>query len=198
MPKFVKDTAYTWNFGNSGQSPGVNYDCGYCGNKVAPVASMTGQLTMHGAPQNRYGRIYFCPMCVRPTFNDGFGDQVPAVRLGAELKNLPEDGLKQLYGEARDCSASGAYTACVMACRKILMNLAVREGAKESGSFVGYVDYLSDNNFVPPKGKAWVTKIKDKGNEANHEIKPMTAEDAKEILYLVEMLLRFNFELGTP
>jgi hypothetical protein len=159
---------------------------------------MTGQLTMHGAPQNRYGRIYFCPMCVRPTFNDGFGDQVPAVRLGAELKNLPEDGLKQLYGEARDCSASGAYTACVMACRKILMNLAVREGAKESGSFVGYVDYLSDNNFVPPKGKAWVTKIKDKGNEANHEIKPMTAEDAKEILYLVEMLLRFNFELGTP
>lgn len=198
MARYIKDTAYNWQIGDAGQTPGLAYDCGYCGHKVAPVIRIVGQATIRGTAQNRWGQIFFCPMCMRPTFVDGYADQVPAPRMGAELKNLPEDGLKQLYDEARDASAAGAYTACVMACRKILMNLAVREGADANGTFVGYVNYLSENNFVPPKGKVWVTKIKDKGNEANHEIKPMTQEDAKEILYLVEMLLRFNFELGTP
>jgi hypothetical protein len=85
-----------------------------------------------------------------------------------------------------------------MACRKILMNLAVLEQAKPGLSFVEYVDYLGANGFVPPKGKAWVGQIRAKGNEANHEIKPMLQKDAQEIMLLTEMLLRFNFELGTP
>ena len=36
------------------------------------------------------------------------------------------------------------------------------------------------------------------GNEANHEIKLMTKADCDDTLKLVEMLLRFNFELADP
>lgn len=78
------------------------------------------------------------------------------------------------------------------------MNLAVLEGAASGKGFVEYVNFLADNGFVPPKGKAWVDRIRDKGNDANHEINEMSESDAKDIMMLVEMLLRFNFELGTP
>ena len=78
------------------------------------------------------------------------------------------------------------------------MNLAVRESAPEDKNFAFYVDYLATKGFVPPKGRPWVDKIRDKGNEANHEIKEMQEQDAKDILHLVEMLLRFNFTLVTP
>ena len=75
------------------------------------------------------------------------------------------------------------------------MNLAVVEGASENMSFVQYVDYLSSNGFVPPKGKPWVDKIRQKGNEANHEIHTVSPTDAADILRLTELLLKFNFEL---
>ena len=156
---------------------------------------MKGQLSVNGATQNRFGTIHFCPVCFQPTYIDDLLAQIPAVRLGADLKAVPEDGLKQLYNEARDCSAAGAYTACVMVCRKILMNLAVREGAAEGDSFVNYVTYLADRGYVPPKGKGWVDKIRQRGNDANHQIALMSANDAAEVMKFVEALLRYNFEL---
>ena len=82
-----------------------------------------------------------------------------------------------------------------MIARKILMHVAVEEKAAPNLKFIEYVDYLSINNFVPPKGRDWVNKIKDKGNEANHELQAMSADDAKEIMHLTEMLLRFNYEM---
>ena len=180
------------------QVSGVRFRCGHCGADAGVVDILRGTLLHRaGANAGNYASILFCPVCSQPTYQDIDQKQFPAYPLGADLKNLPA-GIAGLYREARNCSGVGAYTACVMACRKILMNLAVREGAKEGGSFVGYVDYLADNNFVPPKGKVWVTKIKDKGNDANHEITEMSEPDAKEIMMLVEMLLRFNFELGDP
>jgi hypothetical protein len=56
------------------------------------------------------------------------------------------------------------------------------------------VNYLSDNGFVPPDGKDWVDHIRTKGNEATHEIKIMSKEDAEELLSFAEMLLKFIFE----
>jgi hypothetical protein len=66
-----------------------------------------------------------------------------------------------------------------MACRKILMHIAVNRGAPaEDTSFKQYVEYLDGHGYVPPDGKAWVDYIKDRGNEANHEIKAFEREDA--------------------
>lgn len=91
-------------------------------------------------------------------------------------------------------SDQDAFTACVLACRKLLIHLAVQEGAKPNLSFVDYIDYLANKGYVPPNGKIWVDHIRKKGNEANHEIVLMSQDDARELLSFVEMLLKFMYE----
>jgi hypothetical protein len=88
----------------------------------------------------------------------------------------------------------GSFTAAVLCCRKLLMHIAVEKKAKEGLSFQTYVEYLSEKNYIPPDGKEWVDHIRDKGNEANHEIKIMKKEDAEDLLIFMEMLLKFIYE----
>ena len=47
---------------------------------------------------------------------------------------------------------------------------------------------------MPPNGKVWVDYIRQRGNEANHEIALMTQQDAEALITFVEMLLRFIYE----
>jgi hypothetical protein len=47
---------------------------------------------------------------------------------------------------------------------------------------------------VPAGAKDWVDHIRQRGNEANHEIAMMSAADAQELLVFVEMLLRLVYE----
>ena len=74
------------------------------------------------------------------------------------------------------------------------MNIAVAEGAAEGLRFVEYIDYLENNNFLPPKGRDWVDHIRQKGNEATHEIAIMMQEDAEELIIFIEMLMKFIYE----
>jgi hypothetical protein len=74
------------------------------------------------------------------------------------------------------------------------MHIAVDKGADEGKRFIEYIEYLSDNNYVPPNGKAWVDHIRKKGNEANHEIKIMSKGDALNLITFIEMLLKFIYE----
>ena len=74
------------------------------------------------------------------------------------------------------------------------MHIAVDKGAKEGLKFIEYVEYLSKNNYIPPGAKNWVDIIRDKGNEANHEILIMNGDDAKDLLKFVEMLLKIIYE----
>ncbi|MCT7650544.1 DUF4145 domain-containing protein [Aliarcobacter butzleri] len=96
--------------------------------------------------------------------------------------------------KARRCTGEGCYTGAVLLCRKMLMNIAVVQGAKEGLKFIEYVTYLSDNGYTPPNGKHWVDHIRKKGNEATHEIAVMNEDDAKELIIFIEMLLRFIYE----
>ncbi|MBK9304696.1 MAG: DUF4145 domain-containing protein [bacterium] len=57
-----------------------------------------------------------------------------------------------------------------------------------------YVQFLADNNYVPPDAKGWVDHIRKKGNEANHEITVMIREDAEDLLSFIEMLLKVIYE----
>jgi hypothetical protein len=107
---------------------------------------------------------------------------------------VPE-ALNALYEEARRCTSQNCFTAAVLVCRKMLMNIAVQEGAAEGLKFIEYVTHLSDHGYVPPNGKHWVDHIRKKGNEATHEIALMSENDARELLGFVEMLLRFIYEL---
>jgi len=74
------------------------------------------------------------------------------------------------------------------------MNLAVSKGAGAGESFLRYVEFLAASGFVPPDGKGWVDHIRDKGNEANHEVKIMSREEAEQLISFSEMLLKFVFE----
>lgn len=76
----------------------------------------------------------------------------------------------------------------------MLMNISVQQGAKENLNFMKYVQYLSDNGYVPPNGKHWIDHIRKKGNEATHEIIAMENADAHDLLFFTEMLLIFLYE----
>ena len=117
----------------------------------------------------------------------------PSPALGNPIQHLSTD-VNEVYEEARRSTKENCHTAAVLLCRKILMNIAVNQGAKANLNFMDYVNYLSDNGYVPPNGKHWVDHIRKKGNDATHEIILMTSEDAKDILTFTEMLLKFIYE----
>jgi len=168
----------------------INFACGYCSKETAPSKMYeTGTGADYGA------HIYICPNCTQPTFIDENGNQTPGVMLGKAVDGITSNDVAQLYQEARYCISVGAFTATVMVCRKILMNLAVQHSAKENENFFFYVDFLANNGFMPQQGRPWVDAIRKKGNEANHEIALMDDKDAQFILQFTEALLIFNYEM---
>ena len=163
-----------------------SYICGYCGEKTG--------VRVGYYQEKASNRMYICGGCNRPTFFDADMDQqTPYPILGNQVRHLPST-IEPLYEEARRCTQVNAYTACVLACRKILMHVAVEKGAEDGKKFIEYVQYLADKGYVPPDGKGWVDHIRNKGNEATHEIVMMNQENADELLSFVEMLLKFVYE----
>lgn len=169
-----------------------SFVCGYCGDKVSSDKGyMTGEAS--DGSGNQTGGVYICSNCHAPTFFSPDDYKFPNSPFGNSISNLP-DGLNSIYEEARKCTSQNCYTASVMLCRKILMNIAVDKGADKDLSFLKYVNYLSDEGYIPPDGKQWVDHIRKRGNEANHEINLMDEKDAKELIIFSEMLLRFIYE----
>lgn len=167
---------------------GRSYTCGYCGRGVGPNTGFWAR------PEGSGHFIYICSFCRRPTYFEPDGTQYPGVAYGTEVEHLPE-AVRRLYDEARNAMSVNAFTAAVMTCRKVLMNVAVTEGAKPGKSFADYVKWLADEGYVPAKGRTWVDRIREKGNEANHEIPDIDRTDAEDILSFTEMLLKVNYEM---
>lgn len=170
-----------------------SFTCGYCGNDIASEKGWHANLNGHGnSTQN--AAIFLCHRCTRPTFIDHDGKQSPGVIAGNPVADISDLGAEALYAEARVALGSGAFTAAVLACRKLLMHIAVAKGAEAGASFVSYVEYLASHNYVPPDAREWIDHIRKKGNEANHEIVIMSKSDAEDLLSFSEMLLRLIFE----
>jgi hypothetical protein len=186
--KFFDPAQYCWlsiqNIDN------MSFVCGYCNDKIATDRGYAIGKKPHNS---RVGGLYICPNCQGPTFIDLNRNIFPSYAIGNKVNNLPDE-LDDLYEEARRCTSHNSYTASVLLCRKILMNIAVHQEAKENLNFLQYVEYLSGKGFIPPNGKHWVDHIRKKGNEANHEIALMNEVDAKELLIFTEMLLKFIYE----
>lgn len=161
-----------------------SYRCGYCGHFVGPDRGYYAE--------NPTFRIYICSFCNQPSYFAG-DHQTPGIAYGNEVDHLP-DGVGALYREARNCVAVSSFTAAVLTCRKLLMNVAVAQSAPEGQSYLAYVTYLAEKGYVPPHGRGWVDHIREKGNEANHEIKLIERADAEQLISFVEMLLKFIYE----
>lgn len=174
--------------------PPKTYVCGYCGDKVGPNRGLAGKYTVHSGGSPVASFLYFCSSCGKPTFFDEAGGQWPGVAYGATVDALPPD-VATLYDEGRRCMSVSAYTTAVMACRKLLMHIAVEKGAKENQNFREYVTWLVDNHYVPPGGGGWADQIRGQGNHANHEIDLIDKHTAEQITSFVELLLKFVYEM---
>lgn len=169
-----------------------SYTCAHCGNLVSSSLGYRRTAKPDGTgPQ--LAAVYLCPHCQEPTYVDPHGRSIPGEPYGAAVAHLPED-VHALYEEARRAGTAGCPTAAVLLCRKLLMCVAVTQGAETNRRFIKYVDYLDEQGYIPPNGKAWVSHIRRKSNEASHEIRIMASEDAAELIRFSEMLLRFVYE----
>lgn len=168
-----------------------NFTCGHCGK---PIASEKGYFH---STKEQY--VYICHFCDKPTYliinpYNEIVSQVPGTIFGDEVEGIDDENIKMLYNESRRSMSCGTYTGAIMCCRKLLMHIAVSKGASEGQNFIEYVEYLANNNYVPPGSKDWVDHIRKKGNEANHEIVIMKKEDAEEIISFSAMLLKVIYE----
>ncbi|NRT88720.1 DUF4145 domain-containing protein [Clostridium beijerinckii] len=169
------------------ESSSKSYTCHYCN---ANTASTFGYWNI-----DEENFIFICPECGHPTYFDSSGTQYPGVAYGDKIKHIDNAAVEKLYEESRNCMANQCYTATVLCCRKLLMNVSVAKGAAEGLKFVQYVNYLEDNLFIPPTCRIWVDSIRTKGNEATHEIAIMNEREAKLILNFTSMLLKLIYEM---
>jgi Domain of unknown function (DUF4145) len=92
-------------------------------------------------------------------------------------------------------------TAAVMMCRKLLFHVAVAHGlAEKDGSgrapnFAEALQHLEDEGIFTKHMRPWIVKIKDVGNEANHEIPTTTSEQAMDVALFTRQLIRLAYEL---
>lgn len=117
-----------------------------------------------------------------------------------EPSGLPETE-KRVWGEARRCLSVNANAAAVMLCRKILFHVAVTHGLEakdEKGwapSFKECTDHLLAEGLITARMKPWVDRIKDVGNEANHEIEPISPAQASDVAAFTQKLLELAYEM---
>lgn len=174
----------------------TSFTCGYCSNKVSsdngyPLYSERLDSSQNHSKAGINGGVYICPQCLNPTFLYD-ANQVPGPIIGNEVEHLPE-GLAEIYDEIRKNISGTCYTSAVLLSRKLLMHIAVEQGADKKLKFIQYVNYLVDKGFTPPNSKPWVDSIRQKGNEATHEIKIMVEKDATHLLIFLEMILKFLY-----
>lgn len=166
------------------------YTCFYCQRQIAPDKGFNFVTVGSGEP-SRNIKIRICHNCNHPTYFYG-GKQYPSPPFGKHVDHVPGNAAN-IYEEARNCMAVNTFTAAVMACRKILMHVAVEKGAKKGESFKSYVEHLS-GKYISEESKSWVDLIRDKGNEANHEIVQMSKPDAEQMIEFTAMLLTIIYE----
>ncbi len=185
---------YRWeNIQNIGSRP---YTCGYCSNPLSSERGFRARLHQNnGSDAGIHAYVYVCHFCGKPSFFDVInGIQTPGPKYGNEIPGIEDEKINKLYDEARKCIGTGAPTSAILACRKLLMHIAIEKGAPENLKFIEYVEYLSTKGYIPPDSKEWVDEIREKGNEATHEIVIMSDTDAKDLLQLTEMLLKIIYQ----
>jgi hypothetical protein len=120
--------------------------------------------------------------------------QVPIAKEFIQNNRWPSE-LGALYDEAAKSYAAGAFTACAMVCRKVLMATACHEGDSDGKKFAEYVNYITTTVIAFPRAQASIDRIRDIGNEANHNIEFVTQDDAKRAMQIVTYMLDTIYSL---
>lgn len=171
------------------------YVCGICGTKVTSTSGIQKTWADTAAeishPQRRDIRI--CPDCQFATTFHGlrqFPEPLVGERFNARSLSGDAQLVVALYDEARFALSRSGSSCPVLILRKLLMHIAVEQGAKPGESFLNYCDYLKDQNIVAKPQHAIVDRIRKAGNEENHEIRRATEDEAADLLDLVTVLIK--------
>jgi hypothetical protein len=171
----------------------ASFTCWNCGNKVSSEKAYQSYDTYN--PTHVGSTIYICPHCKAPVVLDDEKKQIVLPLPGKEISKLPENILV-VHSEIRKCMQSGCFNGAIMLMRKLIMHIAVEEGAEEGKSFVEYIDYLYNNGNIPKKSKNKSDSVRTLGNNTNHKIENRTQEEAQNCFELVELLLKVNYEFA--
>lgn len=138
--------------------------------------------------------IRVCPRCwAATTFLDKkaqFPGPLKGDNFDARKRNEDVQSVVALYDEARLALSRGAPSCAVLMFRKLLMHIAVQQGAKAGLGFVEYVTYLKDNGVVGKPQHGLLERIRKDGNQENHDVVRATQEQAEALLSLVTLLVR--------
>src|ERR1700730_4035841 len=108
-----------WNQASRLQSRA--YRCGYCGRSLA---SELGFSATDERSRNIVAYMYICHFCRCPTLFNADGVQTPGVPHGESVRHISDEGVGEMYEEARRAFSAGAFTAAILCCRKLLMHVA--------------------------------------------------------------------------
>ena len=174
----------------------MKYICGGCGNTTQ------GRVVSSMVRTCDNSEILWCVCACEkevPTIllADNAGkirEQQPIAMTFKANDNWPGE-LSLLYDEAAKAYGAGAHTACAMVCRKVLMATACKEGDKDGKSFAHYVEYITDQVLTFPKAKDAINRIKNIGNEANHDVAIVSPADAHRAMSIVTYMLDAIYSL---
>lgn len=136
--------------------------------------------------------IRFCTNCkMATTFSDR--DQHPAPLQGRvfDVQRSPDPvkDVVALYDEARMALSGGAASCAVLMFRKILMHVAVEKRAAPRLNFEQYCNYLKTQQVVGTPQHGLLDRIRNAGNQENHQVGRATPEEAGDLLRLVTLLI---------
>lgn len=174
--------------------------CPHCGAaRMVRVAALTKAVQGRSVVDTASVRWLRCAACADGALARG-GAVYPPVRPFAGVKGLPGAD-ERIWDEARTCFGASAYTAAVMLCRKLLLHVAVEKGlppSNDKGRAPGFkdcVDHLESEGVITRSMLGWVDRIKDVGNEATHEINPVSKDDAEAVGAFTQQLLTLAYAL---
>lgn len=171
--------------------------CPHCGNQYALVVAAQVDGNFEQRPD--LTAWYRCVSCQSGYVREA-GVVYPAGRPLRTPLGIPFDEV-QVWEETRDCLGVGANTAAVMLCRKLLLHIAVTHGlAPENAKgfapgFAECVEHLRAQELVTTRMMNWVERIRDVGNDANHNLAKITSTQALDVATFTEQLLVLTYEL---
>ena len=104
--------------------------------------------------------------------------------------------MREAFEEARQCLKVGAYSACEMMCRKMIMYIAVEKGAQERDTLQSYLDHLqAQGYYITAPMKGWTGLITKHGNKATHRLEAPDSQRAESTFMFTVELLRLTYEM---
>jgi len=191
VTRYIRTIAASGTFAVSDSDSWVNRSCPHCANPTM-VAIAVYDLSP--------GIVWMrCPSCGAGSVYQQ-GELSPSSKPLRVPAGLPAVDAA-IWAEVRTCLGVGANAAAVMLCRKLLFHIAVGNGLPEKDdrdrapSFYSAIEHLQQQEIITRKMRPWVDRIKDVGNDANHEVTPISPEQAADVAGFTLQLLILAYEM---